>query len=143
MSTIVYTNVAIRAEVCCVCGLNFGMADTFARQREADGGTFYCPAGCELCYGESKIAALQRQMREADERMSRLVDRARAERDRATAEAAHAEAEARGYKGALAKAKKRSAAGVCPALGCKRSFTNVADHVRACHPELATEGDAP
>jgi len=138
VSTIVYANVAVRTEVCWVCGLTFGLANIFAQRREADGQTFYCPAGCKLAYGESKIARLQRQLREQEEREARRLAQARAERDRANEEAAHAEAKARGYKGALTKAKKRSAAGVCPAPGCKRSFTDIASHVRTCHPDLAT-----
>lgn len=141
MSTLVYAQTTVRVETCWNCGLAFGMAETWARQRETDGATFLCPAGCKLRYGPSKIEQLEKRAADEKALLQRRLDQARAERDRANEEAAHAEARARGYKGAMVQARKRSAKGVCPAPGCKRSFVDVAKHVATKHPELVDQSE--
>ena len=69
------------------------------------------------------------QLREQLERVEIQRDHARDETRRARLQTAAA-------KGQLTKMRNRVARGVCPQAGCKRSFTNLHDHVATCHPDL-------
>lgn len=123
-------------ESCPTCHIRYAIPRHLYDKAQARGSSFsvYCPAGHSWHYtGESKADRLERQLEAEKARVARMqasVDQLEADRD-------HQAARANGYKGALTKAKRRSAHGVCP--GCKRQFPDVAAHVAAKHPDLVEE----
>lgn len=121
-------------EHCCECGVSFAMPSGFQRRRRDDHDWFYCPAGHQQHYiGETEAQKLQAKLDEANRRAARISARV----DQETARADHEAARVRGYKGALAKTKRRIAKGVCP--GCNRSFPDLAAHIATKHPDLDRE----
>lgn len=123
-------------EECYKCGVRFCMTKTLHRTLQDQGPKqeFWCPNGHSQVYTES------------------LTDKMRRERDRAIQEKARIEDEKREAerRADLAEArerrlKKRAAAGTCPC--CKRSFSNMATHMRKQHPgyvagRRSPEGDS-
>lgn len=108
--------------ICCAeCGMHFAMPDQYERKRSDDHKNFYCPAGHSNYFpGESdkeKIARLQREKAHALD----LRDSAIRAKDDAEAKAA--------------RLKKRVNAGVCPC--CKRTFKQLAAHMKHQHPDYA------
>lgn len=124
---------------CPDCGIVFAMPNAMAKRRREDGRTFWCPNGHSMSWHEDEA---DRQRKRAD-RLDKQLTRARAEEDRARAEAAHQAKVAAGYKGAMVKAKKRSAKGMCPVPGCHRHFADVQRHVRGQHPDFDPEHAEP
>lgn len=125
-------------ETCCSCQMQFAMPSEL-KQRLLDGRTngksktFYCPAGHPQWYvGESEADALRRERDRLKQDNAYEAER----RKRAQDEAEHQRARANGYKGALAKTKKRVGNGTCPC--CQRSFENLRRHMATKHPEFAT-----
>lgn len=115
------------------CGVTFALDDEYIADRRKDHVTWYCPNGHPRHYPAKNA---EEELRDELARKERQLASERARRDQAEADARHQAAVARGTKGALARARKRAAAGVCPAPGCKRSFADVAAHVATCHPDL-------
>jgi hypothetical protein len=131
--TITYSE-TLAVETCCNCGIRFAMPVDFQQQRQEDHCWFYCPNQHGQHYtGKTDAQKLKERLEAKEQELAR--ERARG--DQARAEAEHERNRVRGYQGALGKAKKRAAKGVCPAPGCKRSFVDVARHVSTCHPDLA------
>jgi hypothetical protein len=122
--------------VTCWCGIRHAIPDNLHRQARSDPEfVVFCPLGHKWVHRKSD-AQVEREKREAaEERATRL----RAQLDQTRAEAEHQAAKARGYKGALVQAKKRSAKGVCPVAGCKRHFVDVQRHVASKHPDYTGE----
>lgn len=116
--------------VTCWCGMRHAVPSELRnfQRREFDEGrevpSIYCPLGHQYQpVGEGMAAKLERRLkREQDERA------------RVTAEREQAEASARSYKGAATKARKRSAAALCPC--CNRSFVQLRRHMASKHPEF-------
>lgn len=129
MATMTYTGRLVVTS--CWCGIHLAIPEDlydFARRR---GQGVHCPLGHTFVYGDSENVRLKREL---EEERTRLI-RTRARLDQAQAETEHQRKRVQGYQGALVKTKKRAAAGVCPVSGCKRSFANVAAHVRSQHPD--------
>lgn len=116
------------------CGVAFALADSFIRARREDHATWYCPNGHPRHYPQKNETE---ELRQRLQREREALARERARADQARAEAEHQAARVRGYKGALAKSKKRQAKGVCPVPGCRRHFVNVERHVASQHPDFA------
>lgn len=112
--------------ICNACGIIFGMPGGYDSARRNDGKTFYCPNGHSLSYRESEV-----------DRQRRRADRLAQENARLAQEAADAQAEAIAAEKKVARLKKRAAAGACPC--CKRTFSNMAEHMKRRHPELIAE----
>lgn len=116
----------------CWCGMTYAIPETlfeFVKRQHDDGRSqtdIFCPLGHRWSFAGEGEADKQRKRAERLERT--LANR---EEDLRAERASHV-----ATKGALTKAKKRSARGVCPHPECKRSFVNVARHVATCHPEL-------
>lgn len=113
---------------CASCGVIFAFATELEQRRRADGGTFYCPNGHSMVFGNTdkdRIKKLERQL-----------DDVRTQRDHAREATQREKRQHTATKGQLTKARRRAANGVCPDEECHRSFTDLADHVRTCHPEL-------
>lgn len=102
-------------------------------RRLEDHKAWYCPNGHAQSYtGKTEAEKLRERLEREEARAERLriqVEHARAETDRQKRKLAAA-------KGQATKAKNRAAKGVCPHPECKRSFVDVARHVKTCHPEL-------
>ena len=119
--------------VTCWCGMRHAVPTELRdfQQRQHDNGrsvtSIFCPIGHQHApAGEGKAAKLERRLkREQDERA------------RVTAEREQAEASARSYKGAATKARKRSAAALCPC--CNRSFVQLRRHMASKHPDFSAE----
>jgi hypothetical protein len=117
----------------CWCGMRHAIPAALRdyQQRQHDEGgpvpDVYCPLGhAHVPAGESLAAKLRRDL-----------DRAHAATARAIADRDQVDASLRATKGALTKAKRRAANGVCPC--CHRTFANVARHVAAKHPAYVDE----
>jgi hypothetical protein len=124
MSFTVQTTITMISEVCINCGVVFAMPDYLRSERLQKGGDFYCPNGHGQHFSDPIVPRLERQL--AQERQRRD----------------QAQAEARDAKVALAKAedkakrtRKRIGNGVCPC--CKRTFKQLAEHMKCKHPEYA------
>jgi hypothetical protein len=135
--------VKLVATTCGACHIPFAMPEGLERKARADEDTwFHCPNGHRLHYTTAVTARerLERELTQAKadkERVLRQRDAAQAARDDARMEAEHQRSRANGYKGALAKTKKRIGRGVCP--GCNRHFANVERHMQSMHPDLAAD----
>lgn len=133
-------NIALNLDVefhvvnCGECGGTYAINARYARQKKEDGGSWTCPY-CKVGWGfvKSAIDELKEQL-ETEKQRARWAERGR---ERAQREAEHQAAKARGFKGALVKAKKRVGRGVCPS--CNRSFENLRRHMASKHPEYAEE----
>lgn len=118
---------------CPSCGVIFGIPTEMEKRRRDDGKQFYCPNGHTMSWHdtlEKRLEADLKRERETAEWLREERDAARhlAETERRRAAAA---------KGNLTKLRRRVANGCCPEPGCKRSFTNIRDHIATCHPEHA------
>lgn len=136
MSTITYTGHL--TTVTCHCGLWFAIPADMYTHRRRSGEKFYCPLGHTCLYRETDTDRERKRAEQAEATATRL----RARLDQAEADADHQRSRVKGYQGALAKTKKRAAAGVCPVPGCKRSFANVARHVAKQHPDFCDHDEA-
>jgi len=123
---------------CAACSIPFGITTAFENRRREDHGTFYCPVGHSNFYPQdNEVEKLRKQLvREKDWRQWEADQRMAAEAD-----AKHQRYVAGAAKGRITKMKKRIAAGVCPAPGCKRSGLgeDVAAHIKSCHPGFSID----
>lgn len=107
--------ITFHVEECCACGVVFAMTQEFynARWAEKERGEFYCPNGHSQHYvGKSD----KQKAREAEARYLAEVDQRKA-----------AERE-------LKRHRTRAKGGACPV--CKRSFVQLARHVKTQHPDF-------
>ena len=124
--TTINAQVTFVVEDCCNCGIAFAMTKELQTRRLEDQRSFYCPNGHSQSYtGKTEAQKLREQV----ERLEIQRDHARDATDRERK--SHA-----ATKGQLTKMRNRVTRGVCPADGCKRSFTDLHDHVETCHAEL-------
>ena len=93
--------------------------------------TFYCGYGHSMVFLEGETD-LDRMRRERDVALKQVA-RAEQERDQMQRAADRAAKEAK-------RLKKRTAAGSCPC--CKRTFANMAEHMKHQHPEFVSETGA-
>ena len=127
MTASIYVEVAIDPETCYLCGVTFGMARSFKKDRLTDGKTFYCPAGHGAVYGNSTQAELERVRGQlAYNRESLAGERA---------DHQHTANRLAGTQGVLTRTKRRANAGVC--LNCHRTFKDLVRHREKKHPELS------
>lgn len=104
---------------CSECNIVYAVPNSLREKCITHGGGWHCPNGHNQCpIGKT----VEEQLAEERRRSGRLA----AERDQI-------EASRRAQKGATTRAKKRHAAGVCPA--CKRTFQNVQRHMESQHPQ--------
>lgn len=110
--------------LCCgECGTEFAVPAKFDDEKRANGAAFYCPNGHSRVYRESQVDKLRRERDRLQQDMARVEDEKREAERRAIL------AEKREQR-----LKKRAAAGSCPC--CKRSFSNMARHMKDKHPEF-------
>lgn len=121
-------------KTCPVCGIHYAFDLIVDRHKKNLPSTdrdrsWYCPNGHSLVYTESIADKYRREAEQLRQQNARLSD------ERQEAERAQARAEA-----ALKRHKKRSAAGTCPC--CKRTFANMAAHMKREHPQFVEEAGA-
>lgn len=120
--------------VACWCGIEHAIpADLYRHAKASRDNAVHCPLGHKWVVRKSAADEEREKRQAAEQRAVRL----QAEVDRAEAAAEHQRNVANGYKGALAKSKKRAAKGVCPVPGCKRHFVDVERHIASKHPDYA------
>lgn len=127
---------------CGDCGIHFGLERSFNQSRIQDRKRFYCPNGCHIQYlGPTEADRLKDKLAAAQSREDQLKAQAEQLRGQIHSKGVMLSQErsrVRGLRGAITKAKKRAAAGVCPC--CTRTFQNLARHMKGQHPGYAGEG---
>ena len=117
--------VRLVVETCITCGITFAVPSDWLARRKQDHETFRCPSGHGQHYsGESDVERARRQRDEA-QRSRDWYERC------LESEQKHS----RALRGHLTRHKKRAAAGACPC--CKRTFKQLARHMKAKHPDYA------
>lgn len=117
------------AITCSKCGVTFSLPSTFVAGLRNSHDTFYCPNGHPQYFpGETEAERLRKQLEEKERQLQ-------FERQRATTNYEQRQkAEKR-----VRSLEKRASAGVCPC--CKRTFQQVARHMKTKHPEFAKKED--
>jgi hypothetical protein len=115
-------------KTCPICGINYAVDQTVMTYKQGlpkghENGSWHCPNGHSLVFRESDLDKWRREAEQARQENARLNDLAVAEGRRAD----RAEREAK-------KVKKRAHAALCPC--CNRSFSQLARHMKAKHPEV-------
>lgn len=127
MATIEVTATLV-SHCCSECGAVYGLGENFSRVRANDGKVWYCPNGHSQCRGEGYEKKLERQLaqeRQAHDQTKAKIRDVEAELGRVTAKAK--------------RLRTRAANGVCPC--CKRTFAELAKHMRSKHPDYAGASD--
>lgn len=129
MSTTFVANTTLFVEHCSQCGLTFAMPESLERELRQNHKIFYCPVGHGMHYpGESD---LERECRHRQEIQNRLTNEL-SYHDQTRAQLRDTERSRNAYKGAVTRIKNRVASGVCPC--CKRTFKQLAAHMKTKHP---------
>lgn len=116
--------VTMVVEVCCNCGIVFGMPSNLNRVlRDDPDKWFYCPNGHSQHYSKS---ATQRKLEETKKLLEDAQNRLAQERT--------SKIQIENLLDKERKKLKRVQKGVCPC--CTRSFTNLKKHMATKHPEL-------
>lgn len=123
---------------CCSCHTAFAMAKDLYELRRKDHEYFYCPKGHSQHFtGTSEAEKLQRQLDIAQQNL--VTERSlRADAQRETKYHVRSK---RVYRGKLNALKKRVKAGLCPC--CHRTFTQLARHIAAKHPNYDADSIEP
>lgn len=128
MNTIIQTE--IRAITCSACNAMYGLTVEFWDRAVANGLHWACPhCRKDRHFGGTELEA-------AKERLARTqtaLERQEAATVVAWAAADLQQRRANGFKGQMRKTMKRVGAGVCPC--CNRTFSALARHMAAKHPE--------
>ena len=135
-ATITYTQ-TYHLVTCCKegCGITFGLPNDWVKMRREDHAWWYCPNGHQQHWDQANEEERLRKenARLKDDRTWYADQMSAARKD-----AEHQRRKAAAARGQLTKIKNKVANGVCPVPGCKRSFTNVLDHLRTVHPTYHT-----
>ena len=134
-SVVFETTETFETQDCAECGIAFALTSDFIARRREDGKGFYCPNGHSLVFNnkkrnEERIAALERELKNADARTSFERDQRKAtERSLAAT------------KGHVTRLRKHVQAGLCP-YGCRRHFDDLEHHIQSKHAGEALPGEA-
>jgi hypothetical protein len=118
----IQTNVILKTETCCSCGIVFAFPDYMMDRCKNIGGDFYCPNGHQQHYTKTEVARLREKLDEQIRHSTLLSERAIA-----------AEKRKKKTQAEINRLKKRASAGVCPC--CNRTFQQLARHMKSKHPE--------
>lgn len=134
METIL-VGIELQSSTCIVCGCIFGMTPHFIRGRRENGGTFYCPNGHQLTFGESEMDQLRKRIAEKEkvivqknQRIDQIVEGKR-----------EVERSLIATKGVVTRLKNRAGKGQCPC--CDTVFENLQSHMKEVHPEYEQSPD--
>lgn len=109
----------------CWCGIALAIPQNLYRVAHEDKHDVYCPLGHTFVWHDTYRDKLEREQRKHKATKDLL----------AYEERSHA-----ATRGHLTRAKKRSAAGVCPC--CHRTFKQLRKHMNVKHPEYVAEAKA-
>lgn len=115
-------NTKFVTESCGECGVQFAMTEAKYEDAKTKGSTFYCTNGHARVYTTSKIKELENQLAAQKSSNEWYQKRLYDESKRVSA-----------FKGQVTRIKNRVSNGVCPC--CKRTFSNLANHIKHLHPE--------
>lgn len=113
------------------CGISFQVPQWWNKGRRETHAMFFCPNG----HGQSYTSESD------EEKLRRERDIARQQLARVEQEAADANKRAELAQKQKRRLEKRAAAGSCPC--CKRTFSNMSNHMRNKHPEFIAENVVP
>lgn len=114
--------------ICGTCGVLHAIPKVMYDTCLEEGGFWHCPNGHLRGF---------RQGRHEKEAVVRERDRLKQANARLVEEAAAAERAKQRATSELKRHKKRAAAGTCPC--CKRTFSNMARHLKTEHPDFVKE----
>jgi len=120
---ILETTIYLKEIQCGSCGVFHAIPKAMYDTCLEEGGFWQCPNGHSRGFrdGKREREAVKRERDSLKQRVAQLEDEARAATDRAN----KSDAEAK-------RLKRRAKAGTCPC--CKRTFSNMAEHMRKQHP---------
>lgn len=128
--------ITLRATTCYLCGIPFAMPADLIKQRIEDRGKFWCPNGHDQHFlGETEAQALAKQLKAKADELSREKhwrEQADARVKDLSRDVARERNRVNGYKGAMARTKRRVANGRCPC--CSEQFKNRESHMQTRHP---------
>lgn len=107
---------------CGKCDIIFAVPDYWREARLKDGETWYCPNGHPRCFRDSENKRLLSEVESLRSKLTHAQDQHQA-----------AMAELNKAKQDASRQRKRAANGVCPC--CRRTFANVARHMKGQHPD--------
>lgn len=112
--------------VSCWCGAPMALPTGVIRNAKENGTALYCPATGHTFGWDAEIDKLRSQLNRERVRLGAVQDQLRS-----------AERQSAALKGQLTRARKRTAAGVCPC--CRRSFVQLSRHMSTKHPDYVTD----
>lgn len=120
---------------CSECGAAFGVEASFERARREDHSTFYCPNGHRQHFPhqtekERRIAELEREAKSLKSSRDFWSEQSRSARQ----DAEHERRRVNGYRGVVARTKRRIAVGRC--VCCSRQFKDLERHMKSQHPKF-------
>lgn len=120
---------------CITCGVRYAMPTAMYTHQQEKGGFHHCPNGHSQGWSkeESEIARLRRERDIAKQQIARAEQEARDAQSDAMLAHERAEKAEREKK----KLKKRVSSGTCPC--CKRTFNNMALHMKHKHPQFTAD----
>jgi hypothetical protein len=121
--------VMMETEVCCNCGITFGLPTDFQTNRRGDKKSFYCPNGHPQSYTRSEADRLRDELARANQRL----DQKKAEADEMRNQRDRAERRRLATKGVVTRIKNRTVRGVCPC--CEATFPDLEIHMKEHHPD--------
>jgi len=127
-----YLNVSVTlSEVNCgECGGTYAINDQYRKQRQEDGGSWTCPY-CKTGWGyngDTEAEILLKKLKTQEKKNEWLKT-----------DLIFANNRARAQKAAKTRLKNRINNGVCPC--CKRTFNQLAMHMKTKHPDYAIKED--
>lgn len=130
-------NISFKSITCAYdnCQRHFALPSNMVDYYRETKKSFYCPycKGQQGWYGDNETDKLKKQI-EALERGKKFAEQ-RAEREKRSA--TYYKNSARSQKAAKTRLKNRIKHGVCPC--CKRTFKQLAEHMKTMHPEYLKE----
>lgn len=122
-------HVTLEATTCAACGIYFAMPSGLLATRRKDAQAFYCPNGHSLSYHESEADRLQKKLAAKEAELARTTDYLKGARARSD----ELLTRINGYRGVVARTKRRVSKGVCPC--CSAKFKNLKEHMQQEHPK--------
>ena len=119
--------ITLETEICCNCGIPFGIPSDFRSQLLNDPEHwFYCPNGHKQHYSESREARLRREAEKQLQQKDNQLSQEQARREKAELDLLKA-----------TRKLKRVSKGVCPC--CNRTFEDLQRHMKSKHPEIVKQ----
>ena len=136
MDTVFQTTIKLVYEVCCTCGIGFGIESNHHAMLKREKKTFYCPNGHSQHYtAKTEAEKLREELEVQKQRTQFWMDNSTR-----NAKTIHSlEYSNRALKAAKTKIMNRVKRGVCPC--CNRTFTNLQEHFKTVHPEIVNGND--